>query len=477
MPTSRREFLINTTALAAAGALQCCARMSQRADIPSEENPLRAIVTDSSGRRHQEIRSSLAPSNCDLDATITIHPARPRQSILGFGCALTDSSCYLLSRLPQPDQTQLLNHLFSPDQMNLSICRLCIGASDYSTELFSYDEGDPDPRLKRFTIDHDRKWVLPIVHQARAIRSDLFLFSSPWSPPGWMKYSQTMNGGTIRPQYLPVYADYIVHYLLAYRSAGIHINAITIQNETDADQDGQMPACSWSEEVEARYISQHLGPAIHKAQLGTQIWLLDHNYDLVGRVLDQLSKKGVRKYIKAIAWHGYAGKPEQMRQIPASYPDMEMHWTEGGSSFDAKDYLTDWCNWSANFSEILRNGPRSIITWNLALDEKGKPNIGPFHCGGLLCVNSQTQAITYSGTYWALMHYAKAFPRGSTIVDSMADIHDISHVAAKTPDGAFTVILTNRGKTKNIRIACANQARSITLSRDSITTFKLSAGM
>ena len=47
--------------------------------------------------------------------------------------------------------------------MGLNVCRTCIGASDYSTKLYSYDEGDPDPDLKRFSIEHDRAYILPML--------------------------------------------------------------------------------------------------------------------------------------------------------------------------------------------------------------------------------------------------------------------------------------------------------------------------
>lgn len=49
--------------------------------------------------------------------------------------------------------------------MGFNVC--CIGSSDYSTKMYSYDEGDPDPELKRFSIAQDRLYLLPILHEAR----------------------------------------------------------------------------------------------------------------------------------------------------------------------------------------------------------------------------------------------------------------------------------------------------------------------
>jgi len=69
-------------------------------------------------------------------------------------------------------------------------------------------------------------------------------------------------------------------------------------------------------------------------------------------------------------------------------------WTEGGDDYKFADYLTNWSKWGATFAGILANGPQSITMWNLALDERGRPNIGPFDCGGLVQIHSQTKEIT-----------------------------------------------------------------------------------
>jgi len=64
--------------------------------------------------------------------------------------------------------------------------------------MYSFDEGEPDPDLKRFSIEHDRAYVWPTLREARKANPDLFLFSSPWSPPGWMKPNGSMLGGSMR---------------------------------------------------------------------------------------------------------------------------------------------------------------------------------------------------------------------------------------------------------------------------------------
>jgi glucosylceramidase len=192
-----------------------------------------------------------------------------------------------------------------------------------------------------------------------------------------------------------------------------------------------------------------------------------------------------------------------MRIVKEKFPDVEMHWTEGGDDYKFPDYLTKWSKWGATFAGILANGPQSITTWNLALDERGRPNIGPFFCGGLVQIHSVTKEITFTGLYWALAQHARAFRRGAVIVashDANGDLPAVNaaliapaptssnmsetpnealasrvyHTAAKNTDGSMVLVLTNPGAARNVTVACGGQTAKVALSADSITTMRWS---
>ena len=126
-----------------------------------------------------------------------------------------------------------------------------------------------------------------------------------------------------------------------------------------------------------------------------------------------------------------------------AHPDAEMYWTEGGPDYTSPDYLTDWAKWGQTFTGALRNWCSSITAWNLALDEQGRPNIGPFPCGGLVTIHSQTREITRSGQYWAVAHFSRAIRRGARRFDSGSALPDISHAAFANPDGTRVLVVTN----------------------------------
>ncbi len=393
------------------------------------------------------------------------------QEILGFGAAFTDASCYVLNGMPKDERKKLFRLLFHPDEMGLNVCRTCIGASDYATHLYSYDEGEPDPDMKRFSIDFDKKYILPMLREARDVNPDIFLFSSPWSPPGWMKSTGSMLGGNMQRRSLKPYAKYFVKFLQEYQSNGVPVQAVTVQNEVDTDQDARMPACVWPQELEVDFVRYELGPALKEAGLKTQIWIIDHNYHLWGRALGSLDSTDFRKYCNAIAWHGYGGDAVRMSTVHDAYPDVDMYWTEGGPDYTDKGYATDWTKWSKTFTGILRNWCRSITAWNFALDENGKPNIGPFPCGGLVTVNSANKSVSFSGQFWALSHYSRYVKRGARRLESKGELASVCHVAFENPDGQRVAVLTNEGdKEHTVVVRDGDKWSGVTLPADSVTT-------
>jgi glucosylceramidase len=199
------------------------------------------------------------PSDGTTRNSILVNPESAFQEILGFGAAFTDAACHLLDQLTPLTKKTFLREVFGPASIKLSCCRICIGASDYATKAYSYDDDGPDPELEHFTIDHDKAYIMPIIKEARELCPDLFLLASPWSPPGWMKVNGSMLGGLMQAKHFVTYSNYFVKFLQSYAEMGIQVEAVSVQNEVDTDQEGLMPACFWGQASERRFVAEHLG--------------------------------------------------------------------------------------------------------------------------------------------------------------------------------------------------------------------------
>ncbi len=405
------------------------------------------------------------------DASVLVNLKKPKQEILGFGAAFTDAACYNFKAMEPASRAELFNRLYSKNELNLNVARICIGSSDYATKEYSYDDGEEDPELKRFSIEHDTKYVLPVLKEARKVNPDLFLLASPWSPPGWMKPNKSMLGGNMQRKSLEVYARYFLKFLRAYEKEGVNIQAVSVQNEVDTDQDGRMPACAWPQEYEIDFVRGELGPLLEKEKLKTKIWIIDHNYSLWGRALCELEAENMKRYVGGVAWHGYAGSPELMTRVHDAFPDVDMFWTEGGPDYTDPEYGKNWTKWASTFAGILNNWCRAIIAWNYALDESGKPNIGPFPCGGLVTINSKSKEISYSGQYYAIAHYSKFIKRGARALESECKTKDLAAFACENPDGSKVLVASNSGAARQVTLHVGNKACQLSLPADSVGTF------
>jgi len=324
-------------------------------------------------------------------------------NFLGFGVAITPSSCYELNLMEKSERKALLEKIYGKGGIGLSVGRLCIGSSDYSAELYSYDDVEFDISLEHFSVEKDEKYVIPMIKEILEINPDLYLFASPWSPPYWMKTGESMCGGYMRREYIDCYADYIIKFIEAYAKHGIRISALTPQNEVNTQQNGRMPACIWHPEIEAEFIKALKKKFVSK-KLDIKIWMFDHNFADANRVLWLLDNdKKLKDSTDGIAFHYYSGSIDETFEIQEKYPDIKLNFTEGGPRL-YDNYDCDFCKWGIMISKVLNGGYNSFTGWNLMLNELGGPNIGPFFCGGLATRNSVTGELNYSGQYKAFKH-------------------------------------------------------------------------
>ena len=278
-PTSRRSFLeLSALGLAAAivpdvvrPAAAATAKLASGNQMSNSSPQISIWVTSGDERFAAAPPATWRPAaGTPAGDPLQLNPSTKFQETLGFGGAFTDATCYMFNQLAPSAREQLFHELFHPSEMGLSTGRICVGSSDYSTKVYSYDDGEADPDLTRFSIDHDRDYILPMLRQARQVNPDLFLFSTPWSPPGWMKFNNSMLGGSMRNHYFAVYAKYYLKFLQAYAAEGVPVQALTSQNEVDTDQDGRMPACLWGQEYEIQFVRDHLGPLLESSGQQTE---------------------------------------------------------------------------------------------------------------------------------------------------------------------------------------------------------------
>src|SRR3546814_337981 len=186
--------------------------------------------------------------------------------------------------------------------------------SDWSSDVCS------SVLLAHFSVAHNQADVIPVMQQALAINPQLRVIASPWSPPAWMKSSNSLIGGTLLPEYEPVLAQYLLRYVDAYAVHGIPIWALTLQNEP-AFEPADYPGMRLPAAQRARIIANYLGPALAKRQPHPLILDWDHNWDKPQQPLQVLADASAAPYVAGVAWHCYGGRVAAQTAVYDAYPD------------------------------------------------------------------------------------------------------------------------------------------------------------
>lgn len=418
---------------------------------PASKVQLWLTTPDQSKLLSSETQLSFSRDGSETFPTIAVNDTVTYQKMEGAGAAFTDSSAYLMSKMSPTDRQKLLKDLFDAQTgAGLDHARIPIGASDFALSHYSFNDlaaGETDPELKKFSIQHDQEYIIPVIKEAIKVNPSLKFMASPWSAPGWMKTSGSLIKGKLKPEYYDTYAQYFVKYLQAYRQNGIGIDTITVQNEPQHEP-GDYPGMRMESSEQAKFVGEHLGPVIQKSGLGTRILGWDHNWDQWNYPIEVLNDPKARAALSGIAFHCYGGNVAAQSQIKDSFPEKDLYFTECSGGFWANNF-GDNLKW--NMENLLigatRNWAKTVLLWNLALDEKGGPHLGGCgNCRGVVTIRSDTGAVEKNVEYYVLGHYGKAVRQGAFRIASNtynAPASDLQSVAFKNPDGSKALIVLN----------------------------------
>lgn len=452
---------------------------------PVDRQPLQIAVYESSEELHETLQT-MPPVPFTTtrlpNLTIIVNDALKYQRIEGFGASLTDSSAWLLwNKLTESQRRETLQMLFSPDKgIGLSILRQPMGASDFALSDYTYDdlpEGQVDPDLKRFSIDHDRKYIIPILREAEDLNPHLRIIASPWSPPGWMKTSASLIRGALLPSAYSSLAKYFVRFVQDYESAGVPIYAVTMQNEP-LNLPGDYPGMEMTAHEQIEFLGKHLGPAFRDARLKTKVLVFDHNWDLIEYPLQVLGDPVAASFASGIATHCYGGVPSAQNELHERFPTKEIWMTEcSGGDWQTGKILQQQIRL---LIEATRSWAQAVVLWNVALNQFHQPHLGGCAtCRGIVTVNDSTQPsqVTPTVDYTALAHLSRFVVPGAYRVESNSfGQGSLEDVAFLNPDGSLVLLVLNSSNGNvTFNIGWSGKFASYKLAGGAAATFRWNA--
>ncbi|MFD5831575.1 discoidin domain-containing protein [Lentzea sp. NPDC060358] len=444
------------------------------------------------------VRFGTTPS---AQPTIVVDPDRRYQEVDGFGASITDSSAELLANLAPATRAETMRALFDPVRgIGVSFLRQPVGSSDFTAaaEHYTYDDvapGRTDFELRHFSVRHDEAKILPLLREAKRLNPRLKVMGTPWSPPAWMKTTESLVGGRLKddPRIYDAYARYLVEFVRAYARAGVPVDFLSVQNEPqnrtpDAYPGTDMPVAQQIEVIEA------LGPKLRAASPRTKILGYDHNWathpndgTAEADYPYQVLRSPAAKWLAGTAYHCYYGDPSAQTALHDAFPDKGIWFTECSGSRGAADppakVFSDTLRWHARNVVLgtTRNWARSAVNWNIALDSTGGPhNGGCATCTGLVTVQPDGSVVT-DAEYYTIGHLSKFVKPGarriaSTSFGTTGWNGQVMDTAFRNPDGSTALVVHNQNdEPRAFAVNAGDRTFEYTLPGGALATFTWTA--
>jgi glucosylceramidase len=455
--------------LCLAAGMAACGRAAGSGDKPDGKTEPTAdadvqVLVSTADRSLDLARQTIAFAAHDnmSPATVVLQPDVRYQTMDGFGAAITGSSAYNLLRMAAADRADFLRRTFAPgaEGFGWSYVRIAIGCSDFSLSEYTCCD---TPGIEHFALTtEETDYVIPILRQIQAVNPGVKVIASPWTCPRWMKVNNLVDrqphnewtGGQLNPACYADYARYFVSWIEAFRTAGIAIHAVTVQNEPLNRGNSASLFMGWQEQAD--FVTHHLVPALRAARLETKIYLFDHNYNY-DDMADQndyplhiyRTPGGDDPLIAGAAYHNYGGSRAELLNIRAQAPDRELIFTETsiGTWNDGRNLavrLTD------DMQEValgtVAGGCKAVIVWNLMLDSNRGPNRpgGCQTCYGAVDIGADYKTITRNSHYYIISHLAAVVRPGAVRIGTTGHTAaETAYAAFANPDGTYAFVLLN----------------------------------
>ena len=459
--------------------------------------------TSKKGKLFEKIEEN---KNSNSDVILETDPSKKFQTISGIGGSFTESTAHLLNRLSQKNRDKILNAYFSVEGANYSLTRTHIASCDFSLSNYTYAPVENDMKLEHFSIDHDKKDLIPIIKQAQKISKDGFkIIASPWTTPPWMKDNKNYVGGKLLPEFNDVFALYFTKYFEAYKKEGIDIWSITVMNEPHGNGNN-WESTLFSPKEMTDFVEFHLGPKFEKSGWGhIKILGYDQNRAGIKEWVDEMYRnENSSKYYAGTAIHWYEStydyfadaldyghnkRPDKHLIQTEGCVDSEIpHWQDDTWYWEkeATDWGWDWASekekylhpkyspvhrYATDMIGCLNHGVDGWVDWNMVLDKQGGPNWFKNWCVAPVIVDPEKDEVYFTPLYYTMKHFSKYIRPEAKRIAWKIDSKDIVCTAVENKDGSIVVVIFNpTTDTKNIKIKLKENTINTTLNGEAIQT-------
>lgn len=410
---------------------------------------------------------------------LNVYPEMKYQEIIGFGGAITEAVGITLNQMGQENAKKIIDSYFSKENgIGYRLIRTPIDSCDFGDEMYEADSDPNDTEFQNFSMEQPDKYIVPYIRMAcTAAGENLPIMLSPWSPPAYMKTNNSrINGGHLKKECYLAWARYLCRYMNEYKSRGLNLRAISIQNEPNASQ--TWDSCLFTGDEEKEFLSQYLYPQMQKENLSDiEIFIWDHNKERIfDRAKEEIDEETNSK-IDGIAFHWYSGDHfDALRMVHEQYPDKKLIFTEGCIEYSRfePDSLANAKRYAHDIIGDLNAGINGLIDWNIVLNKEGGPNYVGNFCESPIMCDIEKKEIFYKLSYFYISHFSRFILPGAVKIGTSIYSDEVDAVGFENTYGSLEIVALNRqAETKPLVIRLHNELLKIVMKGNEFLTISI----
>ena len=406
---------------------------------------------------------------------VKIDLTKIRQTMMGFGGALTPASAYVYKQMDDKTKHELLNALYAPKGLNYNLGRVCIGSCDFSTSTYDYllSDGSYD-----YSIENTN--LFPFLDDVYKLKK-ISLIAAPWTPPKVYKDNNDyLHGGRLKDDCYQKYAKYLVSYVSMMKQRGYHLDYLTMQNEPEAKQTWE--SCLYSPEQENKLLLLVHEELKNCRVNDIKLYLFDHNRDtILNRATTSFKDKKVRAIVDGIAYHFYdRDKFKELSKVKNRFKEKNLLFTEGCiellclDSNNPTSQIGKFKNglvYAINYLNDCNNYSNGFIDWNVLLDNNGGPNHVGNYCEAPIMYDLDNKKLIFNASYYVIYHFAHFIKPEAKFIKIRNQKNNFLISGFINPDNSIVIICLNLDlKKRNINIGIESQNIHLCLKPCSIST-------
>ncbi|WP_160690586.1 sugar-binding protein [Clostridium sp. C2-6-12] len=363
--------------------------------------------------------------NPQTNSTATVNWYDTKQEIDGFGVSEAFGKAQAIMSLPEQQRNQVIDLLWSKDKG--------IGLSFLRNQLY----GSISPEKGKYDWNQGQDQV-NLMKEIMKRGYDVKFTATAWSPPGWMKTTNSVVKGSLKPECYQDYADFLSKYVQEYKKQfGIDLYSVSMANEPNLKPEPDYDGCTWTAPQIHDFIKNNVKPTFARDNIATKFMAAEDTNFSEQLMADTLKDDDTCNRVDIVAAHGYGDGTSPFKLAAQKNKKIWMSEIMSYNNYDTS--ILDGLVWAKRIHKHMANADVNAWFYWWGAYTTSTSN------SGLIYLDTATNNYELKKRLWTIGNYSKFVRPGYKRISATKQPNKDVFVTAFKDDatGKLVLVVTN----------------------------------